>query len=87
MATPVPTVEVTDHTDTLGVGRPDGEQDAADAVGLVLVRAEDVEGVTVPAFAKEMQIKVADLRQESVGVAGEAFAAFAVAPDQRVMLR
>ena len=52
-----------------------------------VVRAEDVEGVTVPAFAKEMQIEVADLRQESVGVAGEAFAAFAVAPDQRVVLR
>ena len=41
----------------------------------------------MPAFAEQMQVEVADLWQEGVRVAREAFAPFAVAPDQRVMLR
>ncbi len=48
----VPAVEVADHADPFGIGRPYGEQDARDAIGLMQVRAQEPVGVPVLALAE-----------------------------------
>ncbi len=69
MGAAVPSVEVADDADPVGVGCPDGELHARDAVHRPRVGAEEAVGVPVASLAEQVQIKVAELGREAVGVA------------------
>ena len=68
MCAPVPTVEIPDHTDPLGIRRPGGKPDTANAVHTDQVRAQDIVDMQVAAFLEQVQVEVGDLRGEHVGV-------------------
>ncbi len=54
----VPSVEVADHADTIGVRRPHGEMHAGGRTQVDSMRAELLEDAVVRAFAEQMQIEV-----------------------------
>ena len=55
----VPAVEVADHADAIGVGRPHGEMHAGRSIRRVIaVRAELLERAVVRAFAEQVQIEI-----------------------------
>ena len=57
----VPAVEVADHADAIGVGRPHARNATPVVVPTVdAVRAELLEGAEVRAFAEQMQIEVGE---------------------------
>ena len=64
----VPEVERADHADALGVGRPDREPRAGQAVEFGRMRAELVVDRVVIAFAEQVQVEVGELRREVVRV-------------------
>ena len=66
---PVPRVEVADDGDRARVRRPDGERRAGDAVDLAHVRAELLVQLLVTALHCEVEVEVAERRQERVRVA------------------
>ncbi len=66
---PVPGVEVADDRDRARVRRPDGEGGARHAVELADVRAEPLVEVLVPALHREVEVELAEGRQERVRVA------------------
>jgi hypothetical protein len=66
----VPVVEVADDGDRLRGRRPDGERGAAHAVELEHVRAQLLPQLLVAALADEVQVELADRRQEPVRVLG-----------------
>ena len=66
---PVPGVEVADDRDRARVRRPDGERGADDAVDLADVRAEPLVEVLVAALHREVEVELAERRQERVRVA------------------
>jgi hypothetical protein len=86
MAAAVPAVEIADHADPLGIGRPDREQRPGDPGHLVRPGAQQAVGVAVPALAEQVEIEVGELRPVGVGVMGDVFAMIAVAPDEPVVL-
>ena len=53
----------------------------------MLVCAEKPMGMAVSSFAKQMQVEVADLRRESVGIVRDVLAMAVVAPDQAMVAR
>ena len=65
---PVPVVEVADDGDRARARRPDGERGARDAVDLAHVRAEALPQLLVAALAEQVQVELADRRQEAVRV-------------------
>ncbi len=65
----VPEVEVADHGDRARVRRPDGERGANDAVELPDVRAEPLVEMLVAALHDEVEVELAERRQERVRVA------------------
>ncbi len=69
MQPPVPAVEVADDRDRARVRRPDRERGAGDAVELADVRAEPLVELLVAALAREVQVELAERRQERVRVA------------------
>ena len=69
MAAAVPAVEVADHADPLGVRRPHGEAGAAHAVRRADVRAELVIDAPLIALAEEIQVRLAQCRQEGIRIA------------------
>ena len=66
---PVPGVEVADHAHGLGVGGPDRERDPAHPVQREDVRAHAAPQLLVAALAREVQVDLAQRRQERVRVA------------------
>ncbi len=68
MGRAVPVVEVADHAHAPGVGRPDGEAGALDALVGHRVRAQRVPQLLVPALADQVQVQLAEGGQEAVRV-------------------
>ena len=68
MATTVPVVEVADHADALGVGRPDGEVDAPESLVRAEVSAQPLEVAQVRSLAQKVKVEVGKDRPEAVGV-------------------
>ena len=66
---PVPEVEVADDRDGARVRRPHRERGADGAVDLAHVRAELLVQLLVPAFHREMDVDVAERRQERIRIA------------------
>ena len=56
----VPAVEIADHADALGVGRPDREVDAVGVADAQRVRAELVVDPGVVPFAEQIEIEIGD---------------------------
>ena len=56
MATPIPTVEVSDNTDAIRVRRPDSKRHSFCAADFSDVRAELLVDLLVSPLAEEMQI-------------------------------
>ena len=81
----VPAVEIPDDADAHCVRRPDREQGARDLVDRVKVRTEEPVGVPVPALAEQVQIEVAELRREGIGVVGRQCVAVLVVPAEAVV--
>ena len=65
---PVPVVEVADDADRARAWRPDRERRADDAVDLEHVRAELLVQLLVPPLCGEVEVELADRRQEAVRV-------------------
>ena len=68
-------------------GRPDGERRAADAVELAHVRAEARPQLLVAALADQVQVELAERRQEAVGVVERDRAEVGVVDLERVVQR
>jgi hypothetical protein len=68
MAAPVPVVEVTDDADPRGVGRPDRERGAGDAVHHPRRRAEDLVRTQVRTFAEQPDVHLTQDQAEAVRV-------------------
>ena len=83
----VPAVEVAHHADRGGIRRPDRERDAGDAVQLARVRAEPLVELLVPPLDGEVDVELAERRQERVRVAEPVGVAGRVAHLQLVVER
>jgi hypothetical protein len=70
MAARVPRIEVTDHSDTHGVGRPYREADAGHALEGQGVGAQHLGHLEMPALVEQVQVEIAQQRAEGVGVLG-----------------
>ena len=68
MAANVPLVEVAHHRDHLGIGRPDGEADAGDALHLRDVRAQRSVAFEVGALAVKVQLEIGEQRRKAVRI-------------------
>src|SRR5262249_12854561 len=68
MQTSVPAVEVADHADRARVRRPGGEGDAGDAVDRSEVRTEPGVKLLVPSLAGQVDVEIAERRQERVRI-------------------
>ena len=68
MASAVPAIEIADDAHPFRIGCPDGKKHAGEAIDLMLMGAEKSISMAVPSFSKQMQIEVAHLRCESVGI-------------------
>ena len=84
MASPVPAVEIADHADALRVGRPDGEAGARHAVDRAQLRAELVVNPPLVALAEQVQVRLAQRRQERIRVA-RASDVFALIRDDQIV--
>ena len=60
MTPAVPGVEVADDADALGIGCPDSEGGALDAVDFAQVRAEPLEGAKMRAFGEQPDVEFAE---------------------------
>ena len=65
----VPAVEVADHADAVGVGRPHAKQHAPVAVDLHRMRAQPVVNLPVTALTEQIQVEFRELRPVAVGLA------------------
>src|SRR5205085_4884677 len=65
----VPAVEVADDAHGRGVGRPDRERGAADSLDLTDVCAQLPVQLLVPPLGDEVQVELADRRQERIRIA------------------
>ena len=65
---PVPGVEVPDHADGPGGGRPEGERDSARSLVRPYVRAEPVVELLVAALTDQVQVELAERRRVRVRV-------------------
>ncbi|MNM98353.1 hypothetical protein D3C81_1108820 [compost metagenome] len=74
VAAAVPVVEIAHHRHPPGVRRPHREAHAVDAISLDRLGAEAPGQVTVVAFGEQVQVHVAQLRAEAVGVFGDLLA-------------
>ncbi len=70
MAARVPRIEVADHRDALGVGRPHREAHARDALDRHDIGAERLGQLEVPSFVEQMQIELTQQWAEGVGILG-----------------
>ena len=68
-AAAVPAVEVADNGDAVGVGRPDGEADAARTIDGDAVRAHHLIDLVVFAGVEEIDVHLADGGEEGIGIA------------------
>ena len=68
MAAAVPVVEIADHADARGVGGPDGEVHAVDAVDLPQLRPQPVVALPVPAFVQQVEVVVGQQVRKGVGI-------------------
>ena len=68
VAAAVPVVEVADHADAGGVGRPDGEVHPLDAVDGAQLRPQAVVALPVPAFVQQVQIVVGQQVRKGVRI-------------------
>ena len=84
VAAAVPMVEVPHHAHPFGVGGPDGEQDARDAVSQMFPGPQEAVGVPVLAFPEEVEVEVRKLGAEGVGIVDPALHAI-LDPAQFVM--
>ncbi len=75
VAARVPGVEIADHRHAGGVGRPHREAGTAHAIDFDHVGAERVGQLQVVAFGYQVQVEIAELRAERVGVLGVLLAA------------
>ena len=86
VAVPVPIVEIADHADALGVGRPDREAGAGHPVDRAQLRPELVVNPALVPLAEEEQIRLAQRRQEGIRVARAADAALLIGDDQVISI-
>ena len=70
MAPPVPAVEIPDHGDAPGIGRPDRETHAGDALDRQCLSAEAAAKFVVRALGEQIQVELAQQHPEAVGVFG-----------------
>ena len=70
VAAAVPVVEIAHHADALGVGRPDRETGAGDAVDHPQLRAQLFVNPPLVAFAKEIEIGLTQRGQKGIRIAG-----------------
>ncbi len=70
MAPPVPAVEIADHGDPPGVGRPHREGHARNPLHLALVRPEAAGQLPVGALGEQVQVEVGQHQAEGVGILG-----------------
>jgi hypothetical protein len=68
MAPRVPGIEIADHRDALGVGRPDREAHARHAVDGRHVGAQRIGQMEMAALVEQVQVEFAQHRSESVGI-------------------
>src|SRR5690606_12962170 len=66
----VPAVEITHHRDPTGIGRPDREAAARHATGHPGLRAEAAAEPAVVALVEQVDIHLAQLGTEGIGVLG-----------------
>jgi hypothetical protein len=83
----VPAIEIPHHADPLGVRGPDHETHAIDTIGVVAVRAQHPVTVPVTALAEQVEVEIAHLRREGIGIMAQCFTAILVAPAQAVAFR
>ena len=69
------------------LGGPNGEKHAGDAIDLMLVCAEKAMGMAVSSFPEQMQVQIAELRRERVGIMRDVLAMAVVTPDQAMVCR
>ena len=86
MAAGVPIVELAGDGDTYGVGRPHGEANAGDAIGVCDVRAERAPRFMQRALGVQIEVGIGDPRAEAVGIVNGGFAAVPQAGANRVRL-
>ncbi len=84
MIVAVPAVEIANDADPLRVGRPDGETGPRHAVNRAQLRAELLIKPALIPFAKQIQVRLAERRQERIRIAGAADLTAAVSDDQIV---
>src|SRR5204863_7441562 len=68
LATPIPVVEVTHDADALRVGCPNGEAGARDAIDRAELRPELIINSALIAFAEQIEVGLAQSRQEGVRI-------------------
>jgi hypothetical protein len=87
MNVPVPVVEIANHTDALRVRRPDGEARSRHAVHRPQLRAEFIVKLPFVAFAKQIQIILAQRRQKRIGIANRSGVALMISENQFIRTR
>ena len=68
MPAAVPVIEVAGHADTLGVGRPDGEVNSAEAFMGSQVGPQPLVVAEMRALAQKVKVEIGEHRLESIGI-------------------
>ena len=84
MAAAVPVIEIADHADAAGIGRPHGEVHARDPVDGAAMGAQLLEGAQMGALYQQVDVQLAQHRREAVGVLDRLQAAVAQFQPQAV---
>src|SRR5690625_5958925 len=87
MSVLIPMTKIAHDADTLGAGRPGGKTHAGDTIDVVVVGAEYVVDTIVLAFAKKVQVVIANQRREAVRIDKPMPFAIVIVTHQIVMLR
>src|SRR5690625_6918674 len=87
MSVLIPMTKIAHDADTLGAGRPGGKTHAGDTIDVVVVGAEYVVDTIVLAFAKKVQVVIANQRREAVRIDKPMPFAIVIVTHQFVMLR
>src|SRR5690625_6075259 len=83
----IPIINIAHDADTLGAGRPGGKTHAGHTIDVVVVGAEYVVDTIVLAFAKKVQVVIANQRREAVRIDKPMPFAIVIVTHQFVMLR
>ena len=70
MAPRIPGIEIADHRDALGVGRPDREAHAGTPSMVATLAPQRIGQIEVAALVEQMQVELAQQRPEGIGILG-----------------